>query len=252
MPENKWLVIPKPNPNADIKLICFPYAGGSSASYLPWLSQLPTNVELIMVQLPGRGSRVFEDAFDEMEPLVKQLLKFLPAVLNKPYILFGHSLGSRIAFELALKLKEMAHHLPAHFIASGSRGPHTALKNKIHNLPDNEFINELKKMGGTPDTLLDNNALMELLLPAIRGDFAIAEKYSYSGKETLNCPVSVLGGKDDKGITEADLKSWGNFFASPANVHMVNGNHFFIDSNKDAVLLRLNQIIRSSLLATIN
>ncbi len=248
MIKNKWLLIPKPTPNAALKLICFPYAGGNTSTFSPWLSELPNNIELILIQLPGRGSRLFEDIYYDMGSLIKKLLEFFPTLIDKPYILFGHSLGSRVAFELATKLKEMGKPLPEHFVASGSRAPHFAINEKqIHNLPDKEFISELRQMGGTPDEILDNEELIELLLPALKADFTIAEKYFYLGNEVLDCPISVLGGKNDIEVTVASLNGWSDLFLKPAEVHMIAGGHFFIDTNRDAVLLKLNEIICSYL-----
>jgi medium-chain acyl-[acyl-carrier-protein] hydrolase len=121
--KSKWFVIPKPNTNADLKLICFPYAGGGASTYIPWIKDLPYNVELIIIQSPGRGTRINESPYVNIHSLISNLIKAIPDILDKPYILFGHSLGSRIAFELMRHLKILNYAPPQHFIASGSGGP---------------------------------------------------------------------------------------------------------------------------------
>jgi medium-chain acyl-[acyl-carrier-protein] hydrolase len=245
---NKWFVIPKPNINAELKLICFPYAGGSASTFLPWAKMLPSNVELIIIQAPGRGVRMGERAYSDMEALIKDLIEFTPNILNKPYILFGHSLGSRIAFELVNQLKILNCALPEHFIASGSRGPQDKSKKApIYNLPRDEFIEELKILNGTPHAILENRELMELFLPLLKADFEVADKYCYTGEVRFDCPVSVLGGEDDVDISLANLNGWGCFFTTKADVHMLPGNHFFIDSHPELVIEKVNKIILNCL-----
>jgi len=242
------LVTPQIKPNADLNLICFPYAGGSPTTYNSWVNFLPSNVELTIVQMPGRGARMFEPAHADMNKVIKELLTVIPKYLNKPYVLFGHSLGSRIAFELMSQLNALKLPLPVHFIASGSRGPHDISNKKhIYKLPDNEFIAELKELNGTPKAVLENIELMEIFLPLLRADFELADTYYYQEDNVFNCPISVLGGKDDVAISLEQLQSWQNFFVNKAEVHMVSGDHFFIDSHKTLCLEIVNNIINKTL-----
>ncbi|KGJ86793.1 thioesterase II family protein [Colwellia psychrerythraea] len=253
MVNNKWFVRPNPNPTADLRLICFPYAGGSSTTYLSWVKELPKNVELVIIQTPGRGSRMCEVPYSDMDTLVGDLVKIIPQLLNKPYILFGHSLGSRVAFELMSQLKMLNHPPPIHFIASGSRGPQYLSNNEpIYHLKDEEFINEIRGLNGTPPAVLDNKELMDLFLPMLKADFEIADKYCYNKNETFNCPISVLGGEDDFDITYSKLSGWGEHFTHDAEIHMFVGNHFFIDSNKEGVLKKVNNIIALCLVGIIS
>ncbi|MFT5757213.1 MAG: medium-chain acyl-[acyl-carrier-protein] hydrolase [Alteromonadaceae bacterium] len=250
MTENKWFVIPKPNVHADLKLICFPYAGGSTSTYLSWVNYLPSNVELVIIQAPGRGSRIFEPLYSDMTALTDELVRLIPNVLNKPYIFYGHSLGSRVAFELMDKLSKLKHSSPQHFIASGSRGPHKlSEKKKVAHLPDSEFIDELYRLNGTPKAVIDNKELMDLFLPVLKADFGIAEQYCYSGNTIFECPVSVFGGNEDIDIKSTDLICWQEHFSMKVDLHLISGNHFFVDSNKEVVLQKVNDIITKTLQA---
>ena len=245
--KNKWFVIPKPNVTADLKLICFPYAGGSSSIYRPWINHLPDNVELIIVEPPGRGSRMNEPTYSNMDELTTELSKVIPKLFDKPYIFFGHSLGSRIAFELMNKLSKLSYALPQHFIASGSRGPQNkATRKKIHHLGDTEFIEEIRSLGGTPREILDNRELLNLFLPMLKADFEIAHDYCYKGNSIFNCPISVFGGQDDE-IDTSSLASWEDSFSSSAEVSMFGGNHFFIDHNRVNVINEVINIVQDVL-----
>ena len=247
MYKNKWFVIPKPNINAEIKLICFPYAGGSAVTYLNWAQQIADNVELIIVQPPGRGPRMFEPLHKEMTTLIAELLIHFPTLLNKPYILFGHSLGSRVAFELMAELSKLAQPLPKHFIASGSKGPHLfSDKKSLHALSDEEFIIELEQLSGTPKAVLENRELMELFLPVLRADFQIAETYRYDGSSKFPCTLSVLGGRDDIDIPREKLESWTTFFEKTTQICLLDGDHFFIDNHQEQVLKKVNCIIKET------
>lgn len=246
--KNNWFVIPKPNINADLKLICFPYAGGSTSIFMSWVKAIPANVELIIIQAPGRGARMGEPAYTDMQTLITDLIKFIPNVLNKPYILFGHSLGSRIAFELMDQLKTLNYPLPQHFIASGSRGPHHKCMNSpIYSLPNNEFIEQLKHINGTPKTVLENKELMALFIPLLKADFEIADRYYYTGDARFNCPISVFGGENDNDICLSELNSWGDFFKTTPDVHLLPGDHFFIDSHSEFIQQKIYDIIQNCL-----
>lgn len=247
MRNNKCLVTPNPKPNAKVKLICFPYAGGGISTYNTWAKHLPENVELTIVQLPGRGERMFETPYSNMSDVMNELLNVMPNHLNTPYIVFGHSLGSRIAFELLVKLQEMKLPLPLHFIASGSRGPHSHLNKKnMYNLPEQAFITELKNLNGTPKAVLENKELMDLFLPVLRADFELSDTYCYNGNAQFNCLITVLGGINDIDISREQLQSWQDFFVPNLHLYMIPGNHFFIDTHQGECLDKVNSIIKSA------
>jgi medium-chain acyl-[acyl-carrier-protein] hydrolase len=238
----KWFVIPKPNPKAKLRIFCFPYAGGNVTTFYPWIDKLNSDTELVLVHLPGRTSRLFEDSFSSMDKLINELITIMPSLLSKPYILFGHSMGSRVAFELVYQFMKLNIKLPIHFIASGSGAPSEKCKEKItYNMSDAEFINELARLGGTPKELLENEELLAIYLPSLRGDFQIAETYKFTDKVTLNIPLTILGGTSD--IVYEKLILWEQFFQFPANIRIIEGGHFFIDSNSIQTINEVNQVI---------
>ncbi len=244
---NKWFVVPKPNPNAQLTLFCFPYAGGSAHTFMKWVNTLSDNVELVIIQAPGRGARMLEPLYSSMEPLIAELTKQITPLLYKPYVFFGHSLGSRIAFELMNQSQKLGYPLPKQFIASGSRSPQDlCMKAPIYRLPRDEFIDELRKLNGTPQSILENSELMELVLPLLKADFEIADTYSYKGNIKFNCPINVFGGKEDT-ISIEQLNNWGSFFTQKNTVTMLDGDHFFIDSHSHLVQSNVDKILQQTL-----
>jgi medium-chain acyl-[acyl-carrier-protein] hydrolase len=248
MRQNNWIVNPRPRPQADLRLICFPYAGGGAASFFSWADLLPTNIELIAIQPPGRASRIDEPPINEMDQLVDSLMSVADLLVDKPYVVFGHSLGSRVAFEFMRRCQSAGQRLPQHFIASASRGPHVrSLKEAISDLPDDAFLQELKRLNGTPEEILNNKELMAIYLPLIRADFKISESYHLETDVQFDLPLTVFGGTCDHDVPERHLNSWQDLFTQPLSLHLVNGDHFFIDNNKRGLLAKIGAIFNDCL-----
>ncbi|KZN32658.1 hypothetical protein N480_25295 [Pseudoalteromonas luteoviolacea S2607] len=232
---SKLFSIPKPNPNATLRLFCFPYAGGAPSIFMPWVNDMPAHIELVAVQLPGRGARLMESAHNTMDALITELMSHQAFITQKPCIFFGHSLGSRIAYELASHLLQTDKTIPLKIIASGSRAPHLkSHKRPFYNLPHDEFVEELKSLNGTPKEILENTELMELFLPLLRADFEIAECYQ-ANKDALPTPINVLFGTDDVDVTAEQIDAWQDLSAAPITKHEFNGDHFFINTCSDEV-----------------
>jgi medium-chain acyl-[acyl-carrier-protein] hydrolase len=230
--------------HAKLRMICFPYAGGNSSTYMSWANELRNCVELLAVELPGRSLRFSEPAHRSMDRLVDDLFAAFQQLTDKPYILMGHSLGSRVAFELMHKCKLHGVRMPEHFIASGSSAPHIKEEPKKHyQLPTEEFIEELRKLNGTPEEILGNRELMDLALPFIRADFELSETYSCTAVEKIDCPITVFHGVNDTEISQSDAQAWEEHFTHPAVMHVFPSDHFFIEKDKASVLDKVNFII---------
>jgi len=251
MNQSKWFLKSRHKRNTDprLKILCFPYAGGSASTYTSWHDWLPNDVELLAVQPPGRADRLFEESYCDMPSLIETLLPAVKNVIDCPYILFGHSLGSRVAFELMVQLNKEDFRQPSHFIASGSRGPHIPTSNRPKTrLSDEEFISHLRTLKGTPEAILQNEELIQLLLPTLRSDFQLSYDYIYAANSVFNCPVSVFGGEEDIDISLVQLESWGEFFTHPASIHCFKGGHFFIEKQKEAIKRQILDITENVLL----
>src|SRR5262245_28061439 len=119
-----WLLCPNKNPQARLQLFCFPYAGGGAAAFFPWGKQLPAEIELYAIRLPGRESRLREAPYLQLSPLIEDLAEVLLPYLREPFAFFGHSMGSLIAFEMARYLRRQHAPFPCYLFASGYRAPH--------------------------------------------------------------------------------------------------------------------------------
>jgi medium-chain acyl-[acyl-carrier-protein] hydrolase len=232
-----WFTCPKPNPKANLRLFCFPYAGGSAAIFHGWSERLAANVEVYSAQLPGRGPRLREAPLTSLTSLIDQMMDEFRKYLDRPFALFGHSMGALISFELARQLRKESTGEPIHLFASGRRAPHLPdPEPPSHNLPEAEFLAELHRLNGTPKQVLENPELMQLMMPVLRADFAVCETYAHVHQPPLSCPLTVFGGLQDEDVGREYLEPWAELVSGPFSLRMLPGDHFFIHSSEQLLL----------------
>lgn len=245
-----WTTGAKPNPRARVRLFCFPYAGGGATIYRTWPTNLPASVEVVPVQLPGRGRRLNEPAFTSTTELIPVLAEALLPYCDMPFVFFGHSMGATISFELACHLRREHDLRPRQLLISGRRAPHVLNPNPpTYNLPEPEFIRTLRELNGTPKEVTEHPELMELMLPLLRADFALSETYTYRPVEPLECPVSVYGGTQDTDVSREQLEAWREVTTGAFSLRFFPGDHFFLTSAEplllSAVARELEQVVAS-------
>ncbi|GAB2931019.1 hypothetical protein GCM10027181_32270 [Rheinheimera gaetbuli] len=176
-------------------------------------------------------------------------MRYADFIVEKPYLLFGHSLGSRVAYELCCQLVAAKKRLPECLIASGSAAPHMLEQvNITYDLPEKEFLNELKKYNGTPSEVLENKSLMELLMPLLRADFRISQTYT-AEQIVLDLPFEVFYGGQDFSVKENNVFAWSELSSKTANMTCFSGDHFFIHQYNDQVAEKILEIIQRYVLS---
>jgi len=207
-----------------------------------WVDKMASSVEVCPVQLPGRGNRIREAPFRQMTPLVESLAEGLSPYLEGPFAFFGHSLGAIVGFELALKLQREGRRSPLHLFVSGRRAPNIPRQHPItYNLPDEGFVEELKRLNGTPKEVLEHSELMQLMLPVLKADFEISETYEHSGEPLRGCPITAFGGKQDEDVPQDFLEAWQEHTTGPFKHRMLPGDHFFLHASEQLLLAAINQ-----------
>lgn len=235
-PHQRWLAYRESNPRARTRVFCFPYAGGGASVYRGWAAALPGDLEVCPVQLPGRESRLRDQPYTELPPLVATLADVLPPYFDLPFVFFGHSLGSLVAFELARELRRRGGPQPLHLFASGRRAPQLpAREEPIHDLPEPQFIEKLRELNGTPEEVLAHVELMRLLLPILRADFSVNETYAYVPEPPFDFGISAFGGLGDEDVTREDLAAWNEHTRGRFRLRMLPGDHFFLHGGRDLV-----------------
>ena len=240
--QTPWLLRPRLNSGARRRLFCFPYAGGSALIFRDWPAGLSAEIEVCPVQLPGRGTRMTEPAFTRLAPLIDTLTEALLPHLDKPFSFFGHSLGAIISFEVARRLQAEYSLEPQHLFVSAHRAPQLADPDPpTYNLPEPEFVEELKRLNGTPPEVLQNDELMRLMIPLLRADFELVQTYSYVAGPPLNCPISALGGLRDHEVSRGQLEAWREHTKAAFTLRMFPGDHFFIHTAQQLLLTAVSK-----------
>jgi surfactin synthase thioesterase subunit len=227
-------VAPPPSP-ARLRLVCLPHAGGGAAAFQAWPALVDDDVEVWAARLPGRESRYCEPPLTDMAALVAGLAPALAAIADRPYAVFGHSLGAVAGLALCLHLQDAALPLPVLLLASGHEAPHVAGNRDYHLLGDDELTAVLSAMSGTPGEVLSEPGLMELFLPAIRADLALLETYRPPPGAQLRCPVVTYRGADDD-LEPGAVARWAELAAGPVPTRTFPGGHFYLDKYRAEVV----------------
>jgi len=214
-----------------MRLICFPYGGGTASLFHSWKEHFPNGIQVSPIELPGRVARIGEPMPASIAELVDRILDEAAPYFDRPVSLFGHSLGALIAFELARAMERRRMFPPARMIAAACRAPHVPRRQPpIYHLKDQEFIQGLARMNGTPGEILEHQELLQLLLPTLRADFRLSETYQHIPGQPLDCAITAIGGQDDKFVTRGDLVAWHSQTKGAFDLKMVPGTHFFLQS----------------------
>jgi len=175
--------------------------------------------------------------------LVPALAEGLAPLLDRPFALFGHSMGAVVAFEVARELRRRGAPEPVLLAVSGRQAPRRLdPEPPFCHLPDAEFLEELqRRYDGIPPEVLAEKELLQLLLPALRADVEALEGYVYAADAPLACRISCFGGEGDRHVTAVDLEAWRDETSGRVTVRTFRGGHFFVDSARGEVLSALAQ-----------
>jgi surfactin synthase thioesterase subunit len=229
-----------------IKLFCLPYAGGSAMMYNQWKQYLRPGIQLVPIELAGRGKRIHEGLYDNIGEAVEDVFAIIkPTIGHGSYALYGHSMGALIAYELAQKIGAMGFGLPLHIFLSGRGAPHIKRADeKMYHLMDNEgFKKEVVELGGTPPDFFHHPELLELFMPMLKNDFRITETILSGGNiEPLDCALTVFSGITDD-LTAAQCEEWKLHTKRGFHLHYFNGGHFFIHDAGAQVVQLINKLL---------
>lgn len=220
-----------------LRLFCFPFAGGGTATYRSWVS-LPTDVELNAVALPGREARFRETPIRRLDPLLEALSTQFRTRVGEPYALFGHSMGAIIAFELCRRLHRERMNLPQCLFVSARPAPHLVSgRPSMGALSDAEFLRDLhRRYGGVPEAILEDVELQQYFVPLLRADLEMLASYEYRQASPLPVPIVGLAGANDPEARPELVELWREQTSATFRLHLVPGGHFFINTHRDAVL----------------
>lgn len=228
-----WLPQSLLQTDASMRLFCLPYAGAGAGAYRAWSHEVPRDLQLCPVQLPGRENRIRERPVDDAPTLVRQILDGIRPFLDRPFVIFGHSMGALLGYELARELRRQGLPQPKHLFLAAHRAPHLPGEHPyVHDLTYDKFIAEMRRLEGTPEEVLAHRELMDLVAPILRADFKLCETYSYVPGDPLDIPLSIFGGLTDPKVDERVLAPWREHTTAAMTLRMFAGGHLFLQQER--------------------
>jgi pyochelin biosynthetic protein PchC len=235
--EGSWTRRFHPAPDSAVRLVCLPHAGGSASFYFPVSRALSPAVDVLAVQYPGRQDRRHEPLVPDVPTLARLVAGELAGWLDRPLALFGHSLGASLAFEVARILRR--EHDLVRLFASGRRAPSRFRDERVHQGSDADLIAEMRGLEGTAGSILGDEELLHMIMPAIRNDYRAAETYRYEPGPPLRCPVTALVGAADPKVTVDEARAWSQHTTGDFELEVFPGGHFYLAAHQAAVIERI-------------
>jgi acyl transferase domain-containing protein/surfactin synthase thioesterase subunit/acyl carrier protein len=255
--ESRWLVAVAPRLSPRMRLFCFPFAGGGSAVFRGWGGRLSPDIEVVAVEPPGRLGRIREKPVSEIGAFVDGVMTEMAELLDRPFAFFGHCLGGLTAYETARRLIRDGGPRPCHLFVSGARPPDElqdsgsfeerlvsdllAMPDFRLSLPphlqaDNVFIEIIRHFEiPMSEQLLQAGELRDLMLPAVRAEFAMVAGYRYEPEPPWDIPITCFAARGDPYIARRHALGWGRFTNTRLQLHIREGNHFLISDDRDFI-----------------
>jgi pyochelin biosynthesis protein PchC len=233
---NLWLRTYHPAPESRARLVCFPHAGGSASYFFPVSAALSPEFEVLAIQYPGRQDRRGEGFVDSIEDLAEQIYQALRPSVEPPFAFFGHSMGAVLAFEVARLFEARDGYGPSVLFASGRRAPSRFRDESVHLRDDAGIVEEMQNLGGTAAQVLQDQELLEMVLPAVRNDYRAVETYRRGPEATIGVPVVIITGDDDPRTSPAEAAAWAEHTTAGTELYTFSGGHFFIEQHQSEVV----------------
>lgn len=212
-----------------MRLVCFPHAGAGASAFHGWASVLPSDLEVLAVQLPGRETRMSEPRPLDVLGAAKEIALAIRSLLDVPVAFFGYSLGAFVAFEVARALRRSGEIQPAVLLMASMRAPQLpSLIPSLGNLDDTLFMEAMSKFYGPVDPILEDPEIKALFLPILRDDVHMVDNYSYTPEQALDCPLRVYLGATDPAVSREAAEGWSNHTVAEFGIRSFPGGHFFI------------------------
>jgi medium-chain acyl-[acyl-carrier-protein] hydrolase len=224
-----WLRVAAGDLAPAVRLLCFAHAGGGASSFNSWRRELPGWIELVKAQLPGREERRIEPPYERVDELVAALVPHVESLFDLPLVIYGHSVGSLIAFELIRALYRRGSPLPLALIISSRRAPHRKLRNEhlLHSLPDDVLAERVLELGGIPAGMFNDAKWRGHFLPRIRADLCLSDNYVYRDATKLPVPLHAFIGEHDNLVVREDWEAWAEHAGVGFSRRVLPGGHFF-------------------------
>lgn len=233
---NPWIARLRPPSDGPARLVCLPHAGGGGATFRGWVDTLPDELDMCVVRLPGRESRLREPQIRKMDELVAALAGAVAQLADRPYALFGYCSGALTAFELIRHLAEQGSRLPQRLFVAACPAPASVVRDSgVYAMPRPELIEHLRALGIVPPTILADEGLFSMFEDSVRADYETFETADYRPGAPLSVPVSVFGADHDPSTTVPTLLAWQEETSRAFTLRLFRGDHSFFEQERAAL-----------------
>lgn len=233
--------------SGSVRLFCFPHAGGAATYFYPWSASLGADIEVLAMQYPGRQDRGGEPHVRSIPDMADQIYEELRPRLPETFAFFGHSMGAIIAFEVACRIAREEGRGPVHLFASGRRAPSRHRHEDLHRAGIPALLAEMRSLGGTDQRILNDNDLLNLMLPMVRADYAAIETYRFDPGPPLSCGITAMIGDRDPRVSLDEAAAWADHTTGRFDLRVYPGGHFYLNECRAGVL----DVISSALFSAV-
>lgn len=226
-----------------VNLFCIPYAGGNASAYRCFMEHLDSEIVPYFIELAGHGRRMGEKLKSSVMENAEDIYSQISARLDgTPFILFGHSMGTLLEYEVLKLIQERKGMAPIHAFFSGRYTPDVFTCEEHYKLPEDHFLAMLRLYGGTPDEFYSSPELIQIFLPIIRNDYQVVETYNFGKKKVFDADFTVMAGREDCIVSREQMEEWKTYTTGRCDVHMFNGDHFYLFKEPRSVCELINNV----------
>jgi pyochelin biosynthetic protein PchC len=236
--EDRWFRVFRAVGRPQVRVVCFPHAGGAASAYRSWPRWLPSDVELLAGCYPGRQDRLRETPLTTMDELVTGVVDALTPLLDRPTALFGHSMGASVAFEVTRRLEATHGDRLRRLFVSGRRPP-WLVKTTVDPDDDAALIAEVRRLGALDPALLEDDDLRELMLPSLRADYRVLADYQAVAGPPIRTPIVGYLGDRDPGVSVDEVREWSAATQAEFASRVFPGGHFYLVDQERALVTDL-------------
>jgi pyochelin biosynthesis protein PchC len=232
----------EPAPDAALRLVCLPHAGGSASFFFNVAKALAPAVQVLAIQYPGRQERRAEPLITSIDVLADQIVEALRGSADRPLALFGHSMGALLAYEVATRLEAFGV-VPAAVFVSGRRAPSLPSAEMVAHGSDSDMMAELRSLSGTAGSLLDDDEVVKMIMPVLRADYAAVAGYQYRPRPGLAAPIAAFTGESDPRVTVEEARAWSAHTVSSFVLRTFPGGHFYLSEHPERVVTAIRALL---------
>jgi pyochelin biosynthetic protein PchC len=230
------------------EIVCFPWAGGGATSFHSFKPHLGRDVSLWAVTPPGRLQRLSEPKEVDFNRWVEAIGREICQLSNCPLVLFGHSFGAILAFEVAHWLGSNGHETAKLLCVSSRRAPGLPSQMPhLANAPDDDLISWMFRLGNAHGELLSSAEMLDVVLPPLRDDLTLDAAYRPRACNMLDIPILALAGCDDPLLDVAEMRGWKQWTTADFELRVLSGGHFHLNDHRECILKLIRRAVKGDI-----